>query len=301
MFGGASLASSQPSKARPTAQQPSSSSSAFPAQPPAFSGGIRGPDLPKDVDMDPREVAQIHFAIYAGQMVRRFAEAYPTCPHANKLVLGLRVMFPTLPQEIDRNNQSELQFQFNPTQRKRIQIWMQEFKNAMETEITIQEKKYPISIFFQRKDPRAWQVIGKRVQLLADLKIPERWARMPATDQKAMWQYVMLLFRQTKKVAAVVHMEKLVPPSVQQKFQSLAESQGVNPGFGMSHEETQRLMASMNTPEMSGVVQSIFSSPGTLNKTLQSVGDMAGGMGGQMSQMANVMQGFMQQMPKPSQ
>ena len=236
---------------------------------------------------DPKDMAMIHFLIYAGQLLRSFHKGFPTCLTTTAAAAMYAQNFPRAPLRIDPEKHLEMTYKLNPKQTANLTTMLKQFHDCMHAEITMnkgtpQETKVKVMEFFKRRDNRAWLLISQKVAMVKALDIPGKLATMKKSNVIRCWKFIDLLYGETKKFVACRHLESMIPEQMKEKLQSaMAKTGGPSPDnpMGMSPEDIKTFMTEMDPNMMGSFISNVFSKPDMLQQTMQSVGDLDGGEG----------------------
>jgi hypothetical protein len=237
--------------------------------------------------------------MYANQLVDKFVEKYPGDPTIGLIAGAFRGKCPNVPHQIDWVNHTEMNYPLSETQKTEIIQSMAEMYKVMQLKVNLTDpttrtvKEYPVSDFLRPDEPRLWVILHNKVQMLKMLNIPERYKTMLDGTKLALFQFVQALYKEATKRAGYEKLKSLIPEEMEQKVQELM-SKHATPGFGMTSETATNMMQSMASPEMSATMSKIFSSPDALSQTLTSMGEMMGGSGNEMGQVASTLQTMLQ-------
>lgn len=247
---------------------------------------MEDPDVPEEGEQyDPKDLARMHFLIIAGQLMRKFHKAFPTCPTTSLAKGMFDKNFPRIAPKIDKDQHREMTYPITAKQIQQADQLLKQFHDCMHSKITMNrgqpnQMEVQASEFFKNRDKRAWIIISQKIPMMRMLGIDKKMSIMTPQNQQRCWRFVDLLYAETKKFAACKHLESMIPQEMKQKLEAAMSKQGgpsPDSPMGMSAEDVKTFMTSMDPNMMGNFISNVFSKPEMLQQTMASVGDLNGG------------------------
>lgn len=245
-----------------------------------------GPPKPQ---FEPHELALMRFIIYARMMIHDFVRVSQGDPVIGMVANQFEQMFPNLPPSIDYQNHAEMRYPLSDSQKQSIVTFMKQLYDVMEQPVG----QGTVFHLLHNKRPEVWTYLHKEVQLLQFLNVPGRFQKLSQGSQNALYKYVMYLHNEAKIRIGYEKLNQIIPKELEAQCQKMLEENST-PGFGMTPQTATNMMQSMASKEMSQTMSKIFESPDALSTTLKSMGDMMGGAGQEMGQVATTLQNILQ-------